>query len=186
MKVKGIKPWEFPCGDGRAILLAMHLLSKNLQVVSLQGCQRAFHQGVSGVAACPALPSLLVVQLYHRPPPLPPPACNSSFLFSWCQPLDASCCTGLLYGTGRFMYYLCEKNYKPITIQYLQPINCVGALANFVWLRNKLDLEPCSQNETRSYLGELLYRKKLVIETGKKQTSKKIAIWILTSNVKTC
>lgn len=74
------------------------------------------------------------------------------------------------------MYYLCEKNYKPITIQYLQPINCVSALANFVGLRNKLDLEPCSQNETRLYLGDLLYRKKLVIETGKKQTSKKIAI----------
>ena len=40
---------------------------------------------------------LTILQLYHLPPPLPPPVSNSSCLFTGCQPLDASCCTVLLY-----------------------------------------------------------------------------------------
>ena len=40
---------------------------------------------------------LMTLQLYHLPPPLSPPISNSSCLFTWCQPLDASCCTVLLY-----------------------------------------------------------------------------------------
>ena len=43
----------------------------------------------------PALHLLLltILQLYHLPPPLPPPLSNSSCLFAWCQPLYANCCT---------------------------------------------------------------------------------------------
>ena len=79
------------------------------------------------------LPLLMILQLYHLPPPLPLPVTNSSSLFTRCQPLYASCCTVLLYFsrycTVRLkmfifciclfvMYYLCEKYYKPITVQY--------------------------------------------------------------------
>ena len=53
--------------------------------------------GVSEIAACPHLLLLTILQLYHLPPPLPPPVSNSSCLFTWCQPLDASCCTVPLY-----------------------------------------------------------------------------------------
>ena len=88
--------------------------------------------GVSGIAACPQSPIAAILQLYHLPPPLPPPVSNSSCLFTQCQPLDASCCTVLLYFSRDctvrlkmfhflclfFMYYLCEKYYKPITAQY--------------------------------------------------------------------
>ena len=40
-----------------------------------------------------------------------------------------------------FMYYLCEKYYKPIMVQYYIA-DCVslGTLANFVGPMNKLDL----------------------------------------------
>ena len=77
---------------------------------------------------------LTIVQLYHLPLPLPPPVSNSSCPFTWCQHLYASCCTVLLYFSRYytvrlkmfslffvclfFMYYLCEKYYKPIRIQY--------------------------------------------------------------------
>ena len=40
---------------------------------------------------------LTILQLYHLPPPLPPPVSISSCLFTRCQPLCASCCTALLY-----------------------------------------------------------------------------------------
>ena len=41
----------------------------------------------------------ILAELYHLPPPLPPPVSNSSCLFTRCQPLVlyASCCTVLLY-----------------------------------------------------------------------------------------
>ena len=76
---------------------------------------------------------LTIPQLYHLPPPLPLPVSNSSCLFTRCQPLYASCCAVLLYFTRYctvrlkifslffvfvFMYYLCEKYYKPITVWY--------------------------------------------------------------------
>ena len=73
---------------------------------------------------------LMTLQLYHLPPLLPPPVSNSC-LFTLCQSLYTSCCTGWLYfsrySTLRLklfyfvfvsMYYLCEKYYQPITVQY--------------------------------------------------------------------
>ena len=40
---------------------------------------------------------MTVLQLYHLPPPLPPPVSSSFRLFTQCQPLYASYCTVLLY-----------------------------------------------------------------------------------------
>ena len=42
--------------------------------------------GVSEFAACPHLLLLMILQLYHLPPPFPPPVSNSSCLFTRCQP----------------------------------------------------------------------------------------------------
>ena len=87
---------------------------------------------------------------------IPPPVSNSSFPFTWCQPLDASCCTVLLYFSKYctvrfkmfslllvflFIYYLWEKYYKPITVQ-CYVADCVSwePKPNFVGLMNKLDL----------------------------------------------
>ena len=75
---------------------------------------------------------LMILQLYHLPHPLPPLVSNSSYPFTQCQPLHTSCYTVLLYFSRyctvrlkmpifcvcSFMYYLCEKYYKPITVQY--------------------------------------------------------------------
>ena len=75
---------------------------------------------------------MTVLQLYHLPPPPPPPVSSSSRLFTQCQPLYASCCTVLLCISRYceiktvffifrvclfFMYYQCEKDYKPIAVQ---------------------------------------------------------------------
>ena len=109
-------------------------LHTNLQVPNFQRCDRAFHRRQAWVQLQLALRLLLltILQLYHLPTPLPPPVSNSSCLFTRCQPLYASCCTVLfkvLYCKIKnvfftfcvclfFMYYLCEKYYKPITVQY--------------------------------------------------------------------
>ena len=91
---------------------------------------------------------LTTLQLYHLPPPLPPPGSNSSCLFAQCQSLNASCCTVLLCisrcSTARLkmfyflclllMYHLCEKYYKPIIVQY-HIANCIS------WLRRLTSLD---------------------------------------------
>ena len=71
----------------------------NLQVANFQRCKCAFHQHQAWVKLQLVLRLLLltILQLYHLPPPFPPPVSNSSFLFTRCQPLYASCCTVLLY-----------------------------------------------------------------------------------------
>ena len=115
---------------------------------------------------------LMIFQLYHLPPPLPPPVGNSSCLFTRCQTLDASSCTVLLYFSRYcavrlkmfslflclfFMYYLCEKYYKSITVQYYIA-DCVSWIPRLtVGLTNKLDLQTRSWNWTHSYVGHLLY-----------------------------
>ena len=82
--------------------------------------------GVSETAACPPSPTAVILQVYHLPPLLPPPCSNSSFLFTKCQPLYASCtvllnflrcCNVRLKVVSLFfgfflMHYLCEKYYK--------------------------------------------------------------------------
>ena len=50
------------------------------------------------------------------------------------------------------MHYLCEKYYKPITVQYYVA-DCVSGVLRLTWL----DLEMCSWNGTWSYVGGLLY-----------------------------
>ena len=46
--------------------------------------------------ACPLSLLLMILQLCHLPPPLPPPVSKSFCLFTRCQFLHANCCTALL------------------------------------------------------------------------------------------
>ena len=55
-------------------------------------------------------------RLDHLPPPLPPPASNSSCLFTWRQPLYASCCSVLLY----FSRY-CSVQFSSVMSDFLWP-----------------------------------------------------------------
>ena len=75
---------------------------------------------------------LTILQLYHLPPPLPPPVSNSSCLFTRCQPLDASCCTGLLYSSRD-----CNARLKMFSLFlcvcfYVQCIICVKSIINLL------------------------------------------------------
>ena len=58
------------------------------------------------------------------------------------------------------MYYLCEKYYKPITVQYYIA-DCVSWVPRLTLLdlTNKLDLRMLSRTESRSYVGDLLHGK---------------------------
>ena len=98
----------------------------NLQIANFERCERALHQWQAWVKLQLALRLLLltIVQLYHLPPPLPPPVSNSSCLFTWCQPLYASCCTLLLY----FSRY-CTARLK---IFHFLCIFCVKSIINLL------------------------------------------------------
>ena len=56
------------------------------------------------------------------------------------------------------MYYLCEKSYKPITVQY-SISDCVSLVPRLTLLgfMNKLDLRTHSRNRMRSYVGDILW-----------------------------
>ena len=101
-------------------------LHRNLQVVNFQRHKCTFHHHQAWVTLQLAPPD--PVSYCSLLPPLHPPGSNSSCLFTWCQPLCVSCCAVLLYFTLYckiknvfclffFMDYLCEKYYKPITVQ---------------------------------------------------------------------
>ena len=54
-------------------------------------------------------------------------------------------------------YYLCEKYYKPTTVQYYIA-DCVSWVPRLTLLDlNKLDLRTCSWNGTRLSVGDILY-----------------------------
>ena len=57
-----------------------------------------------------------------------------------------------------FIYHLCEKCYKPITVEYniADYVSYIPRLT-FLDIRNKLDLGIHSQNRTPLYVGNLLY-----------------------------
>ena len=108
--------------------------------MNFQRCECAFHHRQAWVRLQLILCLLLltVLQLCHLPPPLPPPSVTLVACSLDASHLHASCCTMLLcfsrYCTVRlkmfhfclfFMYYLCDKYYKPITVQY-HVANCVN------------------------------------------------------------
>ena len=70
---------------------------------------------------------LMILQLYHLPPPLPPPVSNSSCLFTWCQPLYAQ----LLYCTTvLFKVLYCKiKKFSLFFVCFLCII-CVKSITN--------------------------------------------------------
>ena len=84
------------------LIYSVSPLHMNLQVANFQRCEHAFHQCQVWETLQPALCLLLLTihQLYHLPPPLPPPGSSSSYLFTWCQTLYASCYPVLLYFSG--------------------------------------------------------------------------------------
>ena len=82
--------------------------------------------GVSEISLCLLL--LTILQLYHLPPPLPPPVSNSSCLFTRCQPLCGSCCTTVLF---KVLY--CEiKNVFFIFCVCFLCIVCVKSIINLL------------------------------------------------------
>ena len=115
-------------------------LHTNLLVANLQGCKLASHQPRTSVTIpfFLRLLSLMVLRLYHLLHPLPAAVSNSSPV-TQCQPLQASCCTVLLYlsrsCTARskilliccacWLYYVCDMYHKLITSQYYI-VNCVS------------------------------------------------------------
>ena len=130
-------------------------LLTNLQVVNFQRCECVFHQHQAWVKLQLAfhLLWLKILQLYHVPPPLPPPVSKSPFLFTRCQTLWVSCCTGLLskvlyckiknvFFIFEFvMYYLCKTYYKLMTVQYYSWLCYLGTEANFVGLNEQIGLK---------------------------------------------
>ena len=89
-----------------------------LQVANFQSCEHAVHQSQVWVKSQLALWLLLlmIIQLYHVPPSLPPPVSNSSGLFTQCQSLYANCCTVLfkvLYWVGKISW---RRAWQPIPI----------------------------------------------------------------------
>lgn len=113
-------------------------LHMTLQTVNFQRCEHAFRptSGVSDMPACPPSPAADALQLCPLPPlllhherfwpvhsvPSPVPA------------LSASCCAIVLYFSRSctvrvqmfslslclfLVCYLCEKHYKPITVQFI-------------------------------------------------------------------
>jgi len=143
-------------------MLLCHLWLKNiatiqtsLKYVELNPSrkQSLFHQHQVWVTLQLALPLLLVMilQLYHFSPPLPPPIRISSCLLTQWQPLYASCCIVLLYfsrySTARLkmffvfflMYYLCERYYKPFTVKYYIVI-CISWVPRLTLLNLQTEL----------------------------------------------
>ena len=88
--------------------------------------------GMRETPACRRCLLLMLLQLQSLPPLLFPPVSNSSCLFTQQQPLYATYCTVLLSFSSYckikifcfFNVLLCEKYYKPITVQ----VNCVSGV----------------------------------------------------------
>ena len=100
---------------------------------------------VSEIAACPPSPIVDNPLSLLSPTSSPSPVIKSC-PFNRCQHLCASCCTVLMYFSRLytvrfkmfslffvFMYYLCEKYYKPMTVHY--------CIANWVPMLTLLDLQ---------------------------------------------
>ena len=66
------------------------------------------------------------------------------------------------------MYYLCEKSYKPLTVQY-STSDCVSLVPRLTLLdfMNKLDLSTCSRNSMRSYVGDILWSDHFILSMTK-------------------
>ena len=91
---------------------------------------------------------LIILQPYHLPPPPPPPVSNSLLIHLMPAPVcQLLYCTPVLFKvlllfTVTFMYYLCEKYYKPITVQYFID-HCVSWVPRLTWFnlkKKQLDL----------------------------------------------
>ncbi|KAB0381454.1 hypothetical protein FD755_009238 [Muntiacus reevesi] len=75
--------------------------------------------GTNATATCPHLLLMITLQLYHLPPPLPPPVRNSSCLLTRCQPLSASYCTVLIYFSRFCTIRLKRMSFLCVFLYYL-------------------------------------------------------------------
>ena len=121
--------------------------------------------GMSDIAACPPSPTDDHPSPLPLPTLLPSPVSNSSLLvhvvpalvcqllycmsFSGCYTLRLKC---FIFCVCIFMYYLSEKYYKSVTLQY-SVANC----ASWVPTLTSLDLQMCSWIRTCSFTADLLY-----------------------------
>ena len=109
--------------------------------------QNLCHQHQASVKLQLVFHLLFSLQLCHLLPPLTPPGSNSSCLFTQCQPLYAKCCTAFFKAltvrlkffssfSAFFMYNLCEKYYKPITVEYSiwRSVSIVSHLGYLCWI----------------------------------------------------
>lgn len=109
--------------------------------------------GLSNTSAYPPSPIGDNPSVHHLPPPLPPPANNSSCHVHWWEPLCAAIvlCFTVLFGSTVglkifyptlfgmsvcFMYFLCGKHDKPMTEQWY-----ITNYASWVPCANFLDLQ---------------------------------------------
>ena len=119
----------------RELLPRHHCIIFSKEYLELNPARNLCHQNQVWVKLQLAIHLLLLIifHLYPFSPLLPPQVSNFSCLFIRWQTLYASCCTILLYFLSYctirfkifscflclfFMYYLCEKYYKLITVQY--------------------------------------------------------------------
>ena len=83
--------------------------------------------GMSEIGACPSSPTTDDPQLYHLPPPSPPPVSNSSWLLTRCQLLY---CTTVLFK----ILYCNIKNVLFVVLTFLCII-CVKSIINLLQYR---------------------------------------------------
>ena len=143
-------------------------LHANLQVVNFERCKSVFHQLQAWVETAACVPSPIADDPSALPSPTPSPS-SSQLLFLPIHLMPVPVCH-LLYCTTvlfkalyleinfffglLFMSCLCEKYYKPITVQYYI-VSCVSWICRLTLLdlMNELDYWTHSQNRTHLYIG---------------------------------
>ena len=73
--------------------------------------------GLSDTAACPPSPMVLILQLYHLPPPFSPLVSNASCPYPWCQPHMPDAV--LYYSTVRWLFKALYCRIENVFFNYI-------------------------------------------------------------------